>query len=570
MPVIRFGDRFIPNSLFMKTNLTLFFLLFVTSLTFAQNDICGIDLRSGTRTGAYAAGEKVYVDFDYTIDEPGGARIFVRPFTDGALTPGYSASGSPVYTGTGNSEANFTINTAGPTVEELRFLVTNADQSETLREFYVPVHYEFYENGVHDFAFSADQAVASFLLGEPVEVSFDYDIRHTGGARIFIRPFTDGALTPGYGASGSALFTGTGSQTVNFRINSGVNVRVDSLRVRILNDDQSTLLQEFFIPVNWYWSTVKVTDVTMLGSPFAPNGENRTVEFDYATSEAAGVRIFPRPVTNGGLTPGYGACGSGVYMGTGDSDCGFTISANNQRVDHIRFLAVNPDQSETLLEIFYPTDLYFGELQLKDLVMCPPSPARLPHDEKVNAYYTLNNQTASSVRVFMRPLKEGELVDNYAGSPSGVYRRGETPVDDFFTVTARDRHIDQARFRITNVDQSLTLANFIHDVDYTYGAPMTVSSASPLAQERVTWKVFPNPMTDRGQLSITPANSHTVDVRLVDLLGRQLMSWPAQQLSAGVETRLNLDRSAMNLPTGTYFLHLRGEDYVVTETVVVQ
>lgn len=539
-------------------------------MTFAQNDICGIDLRSGTRFGAYATGEKVFVDFEYSIDQPGGARIFVRPFTEGAQTPGYSASGSPVYSGTGTSESNFTLNTAGPTVEELRFRITNADQTETLREFYVPVHYEFYENGVHDFAFSADQEVASFLLGEPVEISFDYDIRHTGGARIFIRPFTDGTFTPGYSASGSVLFTGTGSHTANFQINSGTNVRVDSLRVTILNDDQSELLQEFFIPVNWYWSTVKVTDVKMLGSPFAPNGENRTVEFDYATSETGGVRIFPRPFTNGGLTPSYGACGSGVYTGTGGSDCGFTINANNQRVDHIRFLAVNPDQSETLLEILYPVDLYFGELQFKELVMCPPSPARLPHNEKVNAYYTLNNQTASSARVFMRPLTEGALTDNYGASPSGFYGGGDTPVNDYFTVTARDRHIDQARFRVTNADQSLTLANFIHDVDYTYGAPMTTSSASPLAQERLTWKVFPNPMTDQGQLSITPAHSHTVDVRLVDLLGRQLMSWPAKQLSAGVETRLNLDRNALNLPTGTYFLHLRGEDYVVTETVVVQ
>ncbi|MFK8162482.1 MAG: T9SS type A sorting domain-containing protein [Lewinella sp.] len=554
----------------MKTNFTCLLLLFVTSISFAQNDICGIDLRSGTRVGAYATGEKVFVDFEYTIDEPGGARIFVRPFTDGALTPGYGASGSPLYTGTGTSESNFTINTAGPTVEELRFLVTNADQSETLREFYVPVHYEFYENGVHDFAFSADQEIASFLLGEPVEISFDYDIRHSGGARIFIRPFTDGALTPGYSASGSILFDGTGNQTVNFRINSGINVRVDSLRITVLNDDQSELLQEFYIPVNWYWSTVKVTGVKMLGSPFAPNGENRTVEFDYATSETSGVRIFPRPFTNGGLTPGYGACGSGVYMGTGDSDCGFTINANNQRVDHIRFMAVNPDQSETLLEIYYPTNLYFGKLQLQDLVMCPPSPARLPNGERVNSYYSINNLAGTNSRSFFRPFTEGGLTPGYGASGSSSYGTGATVVEDFFTINSGDVLVDQVRFKITNEDQSTDLAEFFYATDYTFGAPMTTSTASPLAHQRVNWKVFPNPMTDHGQLSITPANAHTVDVRLIDMLGRQLMTWPTQQLSAGVETRLDLDRNAMNLPTGTYFLHLRGEDYVVVETVVVQ
>jgi hypothetical protein len=554
----------------MKTNLTLFLLLFVVSQAFAQNDICGIDLRSGTSFGAYATGEKVYVDFDYTIDEPGGARIFVRPFTDGELTPGYGASGSPLYTGTGNSESNFTLNTAGPTVEELRFQITNANQSEVLREFYVPVHYEFYENGVHDFAFSAAQEVASFLLGEPVEIDFKYDIRHTGGARIFFRPFTDGSLTPGYSASGSALFNGTGDGTARFQINSGVNVRVDSVRVTVLNADQTELIQEFYIPVNWYWSTVKVIDVKMLGSPFAPNGENRTVEFDYATSEADGARIFPRPITNSGLTPGYSACGSGVYMGTGDSDCGFSITANNQRVDHIRFWAVNPAPPETLLDIYYPVSLYFGRVQLQNLITCPPSPARLPNGERVNAYYSLNNQTRTNARSFFRPFSEGDLSPAYGASGSPSYSVGSTVADDFFTINSGDVHVDQVRFKITNEDQTSDLANFFPAVDYTFGAPMTTSTASPLAQERISWKVFPNPITDHGQLSITPANSHTVDVRLVDLMGRQLMTWPKQQLSAGVEARLNLDRNAMKLPAGTYFLQLRGADYVVVETVIVQ
>ncbi|MEM9930582.1 MAG: T9SS type A sorting domain-containing protein [Bacteroidota bacterium] len=554
----------------MKTNLTLILFLLVTSLGFAQNDICGIDLRSGTPFGAYATGEKVYIDFEYSIDEPSGARIFVRPMTNGSLTPGYGASGSPLYTGAGTSESNFTINRAGPTVDELRFIITNADQTEQLREFYVPVHYEFFENGVHDFTFSADQGMASFLLGEKVNISFDYDIRHPGGTRIFIRPMTNGSLTPGYGASGSILFTGTGSRTANFSINSGVNVRVDSLRVLITNADQSERLQEFFIPVNWYWSTVKISNIDMLGSPFAANGENRTVRFDYETTETAGVRIFPRPFTNNGLTPGYRACGSSILMGADDRDCSFTISENNLRVDHVRFSVVNPDQSATLLEMYYPTDLYFGDLQVKNLVMCPPSPARLPNSERINMYYDLDNGTSAPVRLFMRPVTEGNLTSGYGASGSPSYPRGESFADDFFTINAGDQHIDQARFRVTTDNQSATLADFLINVDYTYGAPMLTSAASPEAVEQLSWKVFPNPLTDYAQLTLTPAASHTVNICLVDLLGRQLKTWPNQRLSAGVEHRLNLDRHAMQLPAGTYFLHLQGKEYMVTETVVVQ
>lgn len=554
----------------MKLTATIFFCLLFSSFVFAQTDICGIDLGPGTRVAAFAKGEQITIKFEYSTDEAAGVRIFVRPVTNGELTRGYTASGSPVYTGSGNGQSNFTINTDDVTVDEIRFRMTTADQSTVLREFYVPVHYEFGENGVHDFVFSHNQEVASFLHGEQVNIKFDYNVNHSGGARIFVRPMSNGGLTPGYGASGSVLFNGTGSQTVNFSINSGKNVRVDSLRVQVLNGDQTRLLQEFFIPVNWYWSTAKVANFIVEGSPLATNGENRTVKFDYETTEAAGVVIFPRPFTDGGLTPDYGACGSVTFTGTGERSCGFTISANNQRVDHVRINILNPAQTETILQVFYPTDLYFGSLQLRNIVACPPSSARLANEERVNVSYTLNNQSGADTRVFYRPLTEGNLTPGYSASGSPLYAVGARAADDFFTFSSGDKHVDQVRFKVTNGDQSTDLASFLFDVDYTFGEPMTTSAASPLALDRVEWKVFPNPLTDHGQLSVTARESHTVNIRLVDLLGRNLASWPAQRLTGGQEFRLPLDRAALNLRPGTYFLHLQGGDYSVTETVVVR
>jgi hypothetical protein len=554
----------------MKLTFTFQSLFLFSGLVLAQTDICAISILDGPRVEAYANGDQVTLEFDYSTDQPGGIRIFPRPFTDGALTPGYGASGSPLYTGNGTGDAFFTINSGEVTVDEIRFSITNADQSETLQEFFVPVHYEFGENGVHNFSFSESHEVASFLLGEQVQTTFDYNISHPGGARIFVRPMTNGGLTPGYSASGSPLFTGTGTRTVNFTINSGLNVRVDSLRVHILNADQSKLLSEFFIPVNWYWSTVKVTDFSMMGSNFAANGENRTVQYDYETTESAGVRIFPRPVTNGGLTTGYGACGSGVYTGSGGSTCNFTINGRNSHVDHIRFQATNPDQSQVLLEIRYPTSLYFGDFGFRNLVMCPPSPARLANGRRVNSYYTVNNQSGNDARIFARPLTEGDLSTGYGASGSPAYGPGATEADDFFTINSGNILVDQVRFLLTNSDQSAELGTFFMDVHYQFGDAVITSAASPDAAEYLEWKVFPNPIVDAGQFRLTARESQVVDVYLVDMLGRQVAQWPTQRLPGGTSVALPINRNDLRLTAGTYFLHVRGEQFTVTETVMVQ
>ncbi|MEL7251142.1 MAG: T9SS C-terminal target domain-containing protein, partial [Bacteroidota bacterium] len=159
----------------MKTSITLLIFSFFSLTLFSQNDVCQIDLPS-TRVADFAHGEQVQFTFEYSVDEPGGVRIFPRPFTNGSLTPGYGASGSPVYNGDGTGSAFFTINSGEVTVDEIRFLITTADQSATLREFYIPVSYHFSENGVNNFQFSVDQKVASFLLEEQVNITFDYNI----------------------------------------------------------------------------------------------------------------------------------------------------------------------------------------------------------------------------------------------------------------------------------------------------------------------------------------------------------------------------------------------------------
>lgn len=89
-------------------------------------------------------GTQITIGFQYTSNEAGGIRIFVRPMTAGALSGDYAASGSPVYSASsGSGTANFTIRNGPKTIDQIRFRVMNSDQSNLLEEFFVVVDYTF-------------------------------------------------------------------------------------------------------------------------------------------------------------------------------------------------------------------------------------------------------------------------------------------------------------------------------------------------------------------------------------------------------------------------------------------
>lgn len=90
-------------------------------------------------------------------------------------------------------------------------------------------------------------------FNEHVDITFDYSTNEASGVRIFVRPYTGGSLTPNYAAHGSPLYPypgGSGSGW--FTITSGA-VTVDQLRFQMLNADQSVLLLDFFIDVDYHF-----------------------------------------------------------------------------------------------------------------------------------------------------------------------------------------------------------------------------------------------------------------------------------------------------------------------------
>jgi len=91
-------------------------------------------------------GEWVTLEFNYFIDERFPVYITPRPFSNGALAPGYLASGSNQYNSfRGKGESNFTINLqpGQVIVDQIRFQIAPLHEGAILYEFFIPVSYTF-------------------------------------------------------------------------------------------------------------------------------------------------------------------------------------------------------------------------------------------------------------------------------------------------------------------------------------------------------------------------------------------------------------------------------------------
>jgi Secretion system C-terminal sorting domain len=549
-----------------KTFFSLLFFCGFLAPVFALTDICDITIGPDSKVAAFANGENVTVMMGYSTDEAAGVRIFARPYTNGSLSPGYAASGSGLYMGTGTATGTFTISSGNVLVNEIRIEVFASDNTTLLRRLWVPVRFRFGSAGVHHFSFSSNTPVTSLLLGENFTTSFQYNVTHPGGVRVFVRPFTNGSLTPGYGASGSGVYTGSGSTSSNFNIASGKNVHVDALRVQVLNADQSVLLDEFFIPVNLYFSTVKITDIVPQGGNFPYNNENRMISYNYSTTEAGGVRIFPRPWTNGALTPAYSASGSGIYTGSGAASGTFTITSGNQRVDHTRIQVTNADQSEVLLLMYYPVEYTFGNFLVESIELCPASPARLENGSKVNIKFGYYNDQGVDTRIFVRPITNGNPTPGYAASGSGLYAAGGGTGNANFTISSGNQVVDQLRFQITNADQSAQLAEYFIPVKYVFnGAFVSANSPSDVVE---SISIFPNPAVDNSNLSVLLKENQQVHVSVTDLSGRQVLDFGTRNVFAQTQEQWQIN-SGNSLPNGTYVVLVEGENFRESRKLVV-
>lgn len=550
----------------MKKNLlSLLFFFSLMASSFAITDICDITVSPDSKPASFANGEDVTVYLSYTTDQPAGVRIYVRPYSNGSLSPNYSANASQLYMGSGVASGSYSIQSGTVLVDEIRIEVYNSTGSTLLRRLWVPVQHRFGNSGVNHFTYSHSPNLSSFLHEEEFTTYFKYNVNYPGGARVFIRPYTNGNLTPDYDASGSAVFTGSGSANASFTIKSGKNVHVDELRVRVVSADQTVTIDEFFIPINLYFSTVKVKSIIAQAGNYPHNNETRTVSYSYSITEAGGARIFTRPMTNGSETPYFSGSGSTILTGNGTKNGNFTITSTNQKVDQARIRATNSDQSEVLLEIYVPVDYTFGKFLLENIDFCPSSAARMLNGPKVNINYNYTNDMGTSARVFIKPYTNGSPSPGYAVSGSPIHGIGSGSESTYFKINTGNVTVDQLKFTVTNSDQSELIEEFFIPVHYVFGEATVATTA--LRDVVSAIDVFPNPTVDDVYLNVLLKEDQAVHVAVMDLAGRLLLDLGTRDLKSQTAEQWHI--TGNTLSPGTYVAMIQGDGFKTAKKFVV-
>jgi hypothetical protein len=370
--------------------------------------------------------QNVDLTFSYSTTEPTGVRIFARPYTNGSPTPNYAAHPSPLYptSATGSASGWFTISTGTVEVDQVRLQMYNANQSALLFDAYIPVYYLFSDvaNIVTHIALTPDTPDV-LKFDQNVDFRFNYTTRESDGVRIWLRPFTNGALTPNYAAHPSPVHPpSSGSSSGFFTISSG-QVVVDQIRIQMWDANQTILLFEAFLPVYYRFRspTNIVTHIEL--SPDTPNifkyNQDVNLTFNYTTNQPGGVRIWARPFSGANLSPAYAAHGSIVHpTGSGSATGSFSLTAGPLVVDKVRIQMWDANQTVLLFEAFLPVSLFWAGAGP------PPGPdMRVNAIEVTQAIQDLNNSVdlVAGKRTYVRV---------HASSPANI-------ADVFATLTGK-------------------------------------------------------------------------------------------------------------------------------------
>ena len=505
--------------------------------------------------------QDVNIAFNYTVDVPDGVRISARPFSQGALTPSYSASGSPVYPpGSGAGSSVFRILSGLPTIDEVRFQVWNAAQTELLLTFFVPVYYRVGPHAIYNIAVTPSSPSCVMFDDQRIDIAFDYRTNYAGDILIFARPMTNGSLTPGYAASGSAVLPpGSGSSTQWFTITNPPEVTVDQIRFEMKNADQSVVLLEFMVPCHYEFKSGSVCNITF--DPPWPcarlHDERVYTYFNYHTDVPGGVRIFVLPYTNGAPTPDYAVSGSPLYpTGTGSGDGFFLIMSGEQTIDHVRYKMTTADQSQTLFEYFRPVNVHYAPHVVRGVQLEHPSPAYFTTTHLAETLMPYTNSAPGGVLIWTQPYTGGSYTPNGAYQGSPVYPPGSGVADGGVTILSGSGVVDQLRLSMKTADQTEQLMEWFVDAHLFFGSqgssagvddPALVRSFAPL------FTLVPNPVTGASILRYQLPEAADVRLRLFDVGGRAA-GFILGERQAGGEHAATLN--VQGLPSGVYLLKL--------------
>lgn len=500
-------------------------------------------------------GKQVNISIDYKVDEPGGARIFARPYTLGTPTPGYGASGGPlVGPGIGTASQFFTIDYGEQTVTHVRVTMVSPDLSVTYLEIFVPVHFKFAPIGI--FNIQTSHLEYSRLPHErSLVVDFDYMTNQTQNVRIYARPFTDGQLTPGYSASGSQSLPPSGSSSQNFSFEQDADVT--DIRFRVFANDNTTLLDEFFLPFDVHWREVGIYNIRAdrVNGESMHNSQNLNLTFTVEHNVTSESRYAWTWCTTDGLySPG------GVYQGSTPIPAGpqeitrfCRIDEGSTLVDGLRLTFGTP--SEQLMHFIIPAEFFYGPHAIQNAEFSPRSPAIMSHGEHLEMGFDYVTSHTDDVLIFARPAYAEELIYGMTSSGSAYHSPPSGTGGYWVTYDADPRLANSVFFFMRNLDQTEDLLGHFVDGWWAWGQSSYITPAQDLPQNfsAQLGTAYPNPFNPMARIPVDLSRETRVDLSIFDLRGRLVENLHRGRLEPGPHIfTFNGQRQA----SGVYFYRL--------------
>ena len=523
--------------------------------------------------------EQARVTFDFEVTNANGARFVVDGMLDGSVLPFRTWNGSPNYAmGTLSTHSNYiTFNSGTVAVDQYRIAMFDPITTDILLEMYLPVEYFFGPNAVNNF--QLNYTSPSWILnGDDLTIGFDYQTDEVAGARVSARPYTDGSLSVGYGASGLGLLplgTGTGSQYFTF---PNLDADVDEIRILMVTADQSTTLLEFFIPVDLHWGPHSISNITF--DPPYPDclawDQPVTVEFDYATSDPGGCYIWTL-----GLDESHSTIINQAYAGSA------LEPVSGHIVRHYRMLPDNGEgefryahfsmsdatNTNSLLQFDIPATYPYGPNAIQNVSYSPAAPAVLDHGTHVDVAFDYVTNEAAGVRVYSHPFSYDGIVPPYGVSGSILYT-GSGSGTTFFTVTAGDYLVNNVRMKMNVADNSSLLMEHFFAGNFTYGGVGGVTPVpdTPVALGPVLQQNYPNPFNPQTTIKFELPAPAAMSLRVFDLSGRLVrVLLDGQMVADGPQEAIwdGRDDSGSRVASGTYFYRLEGGQLSETRSMVL-
>ncbi|HOX25587.1 MAG TPA: T9SS type A sorting domain-containing protein [Candidatus Krumholzibacteria bacterium] len=511
-------------------------------------------------------GLQVTVSVDYKIDDPAGRRIYVLPYTDGAPSPGYGVSGSPIYpAGTGTATNFFTILSGTVAIDEVRVYTRDPDFTVTPLEVFVPVIYRYGPHGLWNV--QPDHSQHSHLRhGMQLSMTFDYEV-DAPGCKIYARPFNSGHLEPGYFASGSADLPPSGSYSQDFYFNDDADMT--HIRFQIFALDNTTLLQEIFVPWDCHWREWGVYDISLDWPDLTSlhNTQNLVSSFTVDHLDPAGLYAWMLLVKDGGLAVPQNYQGS-VLLGAGTHAITrfARINAGTVQTDAVRFIIGQPGDS--YLEFDVPRLIDYGPHALQNFAFTPAAPAILSNGEHLQMTFDYITDHGANVLIFGRPAYDGTPLFGMTSSGSPYYAPPSGSGSFWCTFASGNHLADSIRFQMVNADQSVVLLEHHAHGSWAWGTPATITpvAEAPPAALASLGHCYPNPFNPTTTIPVTLGRGMQVKLAVYDLRGHLVRTLQDGVLAAG-EHAFTFD--GKGLASGAYLCRLESPVGVATERLTL-